>query len=157
MRILLFAFQHKDKPNISTQLIRKLPYKKIVLFPSQNIKTLIKGIKRNKPKIVLGLGQSTKGKLIRNERVARNILKVDNKITKLGTQKYRATLQMPNIKGTRISYDAGTHFCNYTLYQLLKQFPKLHIGFLHMPKTLALRKAEKIVKQLVTSILHNNI
>lgn len=156
MEVFLFAFRYQSKPNISEQIVSRLPYKQIVLPPPYDYQSLVKKIKKKGPDIVLGLGQSKKGNLVRIERVARNILKKEGKTIKYGSQICRTTLRIQNIAGTRISYNAGTYSCNYILYRLLRDFPDLPIGFLHIPKTMPLETAYRTVKQIIRSIKHNN-
>lgn len=124
----------------------------------ENHNSLIKEIRRLGPSIVLGIGQSRLGSLIRIERVAKQIYLKGKRLIEKGPQKYYATLKIKNIQNTRISYNAGKHYCNYTFYMLLKNFgrePK--IGFLHIPKYFGEKKAVSTVRKIIASIQHNNI
>jgi len=153
MSVFLVAFRYKNKPNISDLVAKSLPYDCFVLKSQEDIPALIREIKRKKPQFVLGMGQSRRGKLIRIERAAKNVLIKKGKIIRKGNEVLSSTLKLKRIKNTRISYNAGTYLCNYVYYKLLSAFPKHpRICFLHISKTIPFKKARTIVQNIITTI-----
>jgi pyrrolidone-carboxylate peptidase len=156
--VFVLAFRYKEKPNISERLVRSLRQPKFVLAPPYDTAVLLNRIRELKPDLIIAIGQSRKGHLVRIERTARRVLAIHKKVVLKSHKKLHATLRIRKVKGTRVSYDAGTYFCNYVFYELLDQFrsgqPK--VALLHVPKTLALEKAERTVKKILASIQHSS-
>jgi pyrrolidone-carboxylate peptidase len=155
MDILIVAFRYRHKRNISQETALRLAYPSVVLLKSDEIDSLVLRIRRMRPKFILGMGQSKRGRLIRIERAAKNILIVQGKTIVSGNEKLKSTLPIRKLAGTRICYDAGTHLCNYVYYRLLKEFhDSPRISFLHIPKSLPVPNSVKAVRRLISSF-HN--
>ncbi|MFH0978105.1 MAG: hypothetical protein V1837_02265 [Candidatus Woesearchaeota archaeon] len=150
MQLLLVAFKYKKKQNISKAVAEALNFPRDILYDHHDIGPLIAIIKRTNPEFVLGMGQSKRGKLIRIERKAKDILVSKGKVISKGKQKLSSTWKLPMVKGTRICYHGGSHLCNYTFFRLLQEFEKRpRIAFLHIPKTLSKEKATAIVMRIL--------
>jgi pyrrolidone-carboxylate peptidase len=151
--LFLFAFRYRQKPNISEKVLGRLPYRKHILSPPYDAKDLIETIRKERPTIVIGIGQSRAGHLVRVERIARDVLVRHHKTIVKKRKELAATLHLKHVPGTRVSYNAGTYYCNFVLFELLKTFSKSpKIAFLHIPKTLEVHRAEQIVRRVLRSI-----
>ena len=125
MKILLTGFKPYDefKVNITEKIVRRVNKKgglKKIIFPVVFKKGLIiNKIKKLKPDIVLSLGQHPRAKLLNIERKAKNQKKKRKerikKINQKGPKQYFVNLKLKKIKGTRLSYNAGSYVCNFLM------------------------------------------
>lgn len=166
MKILIYGFGpfKKYKKNISEEVVKKISGKRItnVILPViPNQKTILSKIKKWKLEVILGIGQTGRGKLIRIERKAKNIYKSEKskkerKISQKGKSQYLVNLKLKKIPGTRISYDAGKYLCNFSIYVIMnlikKRGLKTKFAFLHIPRDYGIRRATRVVKKLLSQI-----
>lgn len=157
-KILVYGFGPYDgyKKNITEEVIRKLRKRKDlvkVVFPVKfEKKMFLDKIRKSKPDVILGLGQCRAGSKIRIERKAVNKKKVSKKgkttpIYKNKPARMLATLKIKRDKDSRISYDAGKHVCNFSMYVILNYCREKDIrcAFLHIPYDYDVRKAVKFI------------
>lgn len=155
---LIFGFEpfRENKEDISRRLVKSINKKSIILPVIFNNKKIIDYIKKTKPEIIIGVGSCKKGKYLRIERKAKNIIKEDNKIKKIKNhpKEYFLNLKLKKIKGIRFSYNTGTYICNYITYSIMDYINinklKTKFAFIHVPQNFNLNKAIKII-----SILQN--
>ena len=167
MKILVTGFEPFDKETINPALeaVKKLDNKingakvvktKIPTVFGKAIEKLEKEIEKEKPDIVICVGQAGGRSKITVERVAINIddatikdnegnKPVDNKIFKDGGNAYFSRLPIKTIVKemtknkipASISNTAGTFVCNHLMYGLLylidKKYPNMWGGFIHVP------------------------
>ncbi len=159
--ILLYGFGPYDnhETNISGELVNgmRLPgnvHRKVfdVCFDRT---MFIEAIDRHDPEIIIGLGQSARSRKIRIERKAVNLMGErgarKRPITGHGPDHLFMSLEIPRDDRSRLSYDAGTYVCNFSMYvmtQHCRDSGKL-CGFVHLPKRLSLRQAGTFVSRLV--------
>ena len=167
MKILVTGFEPFGKETINPALeaVKKLDNKingaevvktKIPTVFGKAIEKLEKEIEKEKPDIVICVGQAGGRSKITVERVAINIddatikdnegnKPVDNKIFKDGGNAYFSRLPIKTIVKemtknkipASISNTAGTFVCNHLMYGLLylidKKYPNMWGGFIHVP------------------------
>ena len=167
MKILVTGFEPfgKEKINPALEAVKKLDNKingakivktKIPTVFREAIKKLEKEIEKEKPDIVICVGQAGGRSKITVERVAINIddatikdnegnKPLDNKIFKDGKNAYFSRLPIKTIVKemtknkipASISNTAGTFVCNHLMYGLLylidKKYPNIWGGFIHVP------------------------
>ncbi len=167
MKILITGFEPfgGETINPSTEVLKLLPPKinnfqvitqQIPTVFRKSIDTLYQAIEKEKPDIVLCIGQAGGRAEITVERVAINIddariadnegnQPVDEKVFADGDNAYFSNLPIKamveamkakNIPAV-VSNSAGTYVCNHLMYGLLyyihKQNPSLRGGFIHIP------------------------
>ena len=167
MKILVTGFEPfgKEKINPALEAVKKLDNKingakivktKIPTIFKKAIEKLEKEIEKEKPDIVICVGQAGGRSKITVERVAINIddatikdnegnKPLDNKIFKDGKNAYFSRLPIKTIVKemtknkipASISNTAGTFVCNHLMYGLLylidKKYPNIWGGFIHVP------------------------
>jgi len=167
MKILVAGFEPFGKETINSALeaVKKLDNKingaevvktKIPTVFRKAIEKLEKEIEKEKPDIVICVGQAGGRSKITVERVAINIddatikdnegnKPIDNKIFKDGKNAYFSRLPIKTIVKemtknkipASISNTAGTFVCNHLMYGLLylidKKYPDIWGGFIHVP------------------------
>ena len=167
MRLLIYGFgpykQFKD--NITEKILRRLPARsgvKKVVFPVRFIKKqFIETLKKYKPEVVLGLGQSSGGKRLKIERRAVNRRRTKKterpkSIVSGGPRWLKTSLKLSGGQQAKTSYNAGDYGCNYSMYVILDylkrhRFPT-RFGFIHIPwrydPTRASRYLLKVLKEI---------
>ena len=167
MKVLITGFDKfgGDSINPSELAVNMLPNKidnidiiKLILPTvfNDNYEFLKNTIAKQKPNILIHVGQAGGSKNIRIERIAINIddaripdnngsKPIDKKIKVDGDTAYFATLPIKSIVKNltdnnipaEVSNSAGTFVCNHTMYQSLyladKYFPTIKTGFVHIP------------------------
>jgi pyrrolidone-carboxylate peptidase len=104
-RVLIYGFgpYRQFENNITQQIVRKLPssrnLKKIVFPVRFDKKQFTDAVKKHRPDFVLGLGQCSRGRLLRIERRAVNRRRKDKKdkarlIVNRGSRRLTTTLRM---------------------------------------------------------------
>ncbi|GEM_PF-5042702 len=153
----------KYKKNIFQEVIKRIDKRKfikVILPIISKKKYILNKIKKYRPDIVIGFGQ-TGGKLIKIERKAKNIFEVEKaKVKKVinpkGPKQYLVNLKLKKIPRIKISYDAGKYLCNFTTYTIMdfikKESLKTKFAFLHIPKNYKLKRTVKIIEKLLSQI-----
>ncbi len=167
MCLLIYGFgpykQFKD--NITQKILKRVPAKrglKKVIFPVRfQQRQFIEALKKHKPEVILGLGQTSRGRRIKIERRAVNRRR-ENKgdratPIRAGGRKWLATsLRLNGGQQARISHDAGDYVCNYSMYVILDYLKRRGIparfGFIHIPHDYSLVRARRYVLNLVRGL-----
>src|SRR5712692_3151794 len=132
MRVMVYGFgpYRQFEDNITQQIVRKLPasrnLKKIVFPVRFDKKQFTDTLKKHRPDLVLGLGQCSRGRLLRIERRAANRRRNDRKekarpIVRGQPQRLATTMRLNELglKQTKISVNAGDYVCNFSMYVIL--------------------------------------
>jgi pyrrolidone-carboxylate peptidase len=163
-RILLYGFGPYDnhETNISGELVReiRLPgVQRRVFDVCFDRSMFIDAVDACDPDLVIGLGQSARSRKIRIERKAVNLMgersEKKRPINRQGPEQIFMPLDIPYDERARLSYDAGTYVCNFSMYVIADHFRgsgRLS-GFVHLPKRCDMRDAEIFVKQFVEKLL----
>jgi pyroglutamyl-peptidase len=169
MRILVYGFgQYRQfKDNITQQIVRKLPasrnLKKIVFPVRFDKKQFTDAMKKLRPDFVLGLGQCSRGRLLRIERRAANRRRNDRKekarpIVRGQPQWLATTLRLNELglKQTKLSSDDGDYVCNFSIYVILDYLrryrPDARFGFVHIPHDYDRKRAVKSVAEVLKTL-----
>jgi pyrrolidone-carboxylate peptidase len=144
--ILLYGFGLYDKheSNISGDLVRQMRLPRSVHREVFDVRfdraMFIDAVDRHDPEIIIGLGQSARSGKIRIERKALNLMgergEEKQPIRKRGPDRLFMSLAIPHDDRVRISCDAGTYVCNYSMYVIADycRGSDRRIGFIHLPK-----------------------
>jgi pyroglutamyl-peptidase len=169
MRLLIYGFgpYRQFENNITQQIVRKLPsspnLQKIVFPVRFEKKQFTDAVKKHRPDFVLGLGQCSRGRLLRIERRAVNRRRNDRKekarpIVRGQPQWLATTLRLNEmgLKQTKISVDAGDYVCNFSMYVILDYLrryrPDVHFGFVHVPHNYDRKRAVKSVTEVLKTL-----
>ncbi len=167
VRLLIYGFgpykQFND--NITEEILRRLPVKdgvKKVVFPVRfQKKQFIEALKKYKPEVILGLGQTSRSKRVKIERRAVNRRRESRDgqarpIISGGSKWLSATLRLKRDSQAKISYDAGDYVCNYSMYVIL-DYLKRHrfstrFSFVHIPYDYSVSRARRFVLSVARKI-----
>ena len=153
MNLLLYGFGLYDnhESNISAELVESLRLPSSVqreIFEVRfDRRMFLEAIDRHDPDIILGLGQSARSRRIRIERKAANRMgergPAKRPISRRGPDHLFMTLDIPHDGGGRLSYDAGTYVCNFSMYVIAQHCrgSGKRLGFIHLPKSAGGRAA----------------
>ena len=159
--ILLFGFGPYDnhETNISGDLVRgmQLPrgVQRRVFDVCFDRAMFIEAIDRHDPEIIIGLGQSARSRKIRIERKALNLMgergEKKRPISRHGPDHLFMSLEIPHDDRARLSYDAGSYVCNFSMYVIAEDCRDSgrRCGFVHLPNRLSLRQAGIFVSKLL--------
>jgi len=163
--ILLYGFGPYDshETNISGELVRgmRLPpgVQRRIFDVCFDRAMFIDAIESGNPDIIIGLGQSARSRKIRIERKALNLMgeRGEKKlpITRHGPGHLFMSLEIPTDERSRLSYDAGSYVCNFSMYVIAEHCSDSNrrCGFIHLPKRYDMRNAEAYVSKLVEQTL----
>lgn len=168
MKILIYGFKpyNRYQTNISEQVIKGVRNKKNlrkVIFPVEFSKrNFISQIGKIRPDIIIGLGQTSKGRKLKIERRAVNLKRgIDGKKSSAAILEKRArylfvSLKLKKNSHSRISYNAGKYVCNYSMYVILdflrKYRKSIKFAFIHIPKNYHKRVAVRYLEKTIQSI-----
>ena len=167
MHVLVYGFgpYKQFRENITDRVTRRLPrpanLRKIV-FPVRFHKSqFTEAVRKYRPDFVLGLGQCSKGRLLRIERRAVNKRRNDKQerarsIVRGGPKWLTTSLKLEKLplgKQIRISYDPGDYVCNFSMYVLLdylrRHRRKVRFGFIHIPHRYNTRVAVHFLSRIL--------
>jgi pyroglutamyl-peptidase len=170
MRILIYGFgpYRQFHDNITEKIVRALPRRrgiKTVVFPVRFHKGQFTGaVKDFTPDVVLGLGQCSRGSLLRQERRAVNRRR-DSKdekpqrIVRRGPPQLFTQLKLDLAGYARPSRDAGNYVCNFSMYVMLDYIRRrklaIRYGFVHVPRGYDLKKAVSAVRRALAGSMFN--
>ncbi len=156
-----FGSYGRFRDNITERIIKSLPSQpglKKTVFPVRFHRgQFIDLLKRFKPDIVLGLGQSSRRRIdveaqALNRRRARRPDK-PQPISSGGPKRLKTTLQLHLGKQVRKSASAGDYVCNFSMYVILDHIRRNRIdipyGFVHIPHNYDPKKATEMVKKIL--------
>jgi pyrrolidone-carboxylate peptidase len=164
-RILLYGFGPYDshETNISGELVKGIPLPPSVQRQVFDVRfdraMFINAIVRIDPEIIIGLGQSARSRKIRIERRAVNLMgergEKKRPISRHGHGHLFMSLEIPHHDQVRLSYDAGTYVCNFSMYVIAEHCRDSgrRCGFIHLPKRYDMQQAKAFVGKLVEQTL----
>ena len=163
MRVLVYGFgpYRQFRDNITARIVESLPktatLNKEIFDVRFGRRQFIAALKRHRPDIVLGLGQSSR-KRIEFEAGARNRRRPNPSTPSRpicrGRPKWLpTTLKLGSVGGFGKSNNAGDYVCNYSMYVLLDEIERqrLHVkfGFIHIPHEGSMKKAMAVVRKVL--------
>ena len=167
MRLLVYGFgpYRGFHENVTETIVRKLPkrrwMKKLIFAVRFHRGQFIKAVKRYQPDVILGLGQSSKGRLLRIESRAVN-RKRNNKtekakpILRAGSRRLVTNLRLNLGQQSRSSNNAGDYVCNYSMYVILDFIKRRRLpvryGFIHVPHQYDTKKAIRLSLEAIDRI-----
>jgi pyrrolidone-carboxylate peptidase len=163
-RIVIYGFgpYRRFRDNITARILRRLPssrsIRKIVFPVRFDRKQFVAAVEAFKPDIVLGMGQCSRGRLLRIE--ARAVNKRTNRKTDPGRPiSLRGAGTLPvsltlNLGGAaKRSTNAGDYVCNFSMYVILdflkRRQPGTRFGFIHVPYTYDENKAVRLLTRAI--------
>jgi pyroglutamyl-peptidase len=162
-RILLYGFgpYRQFRDNITARIIKSLQpgpgLKKIVFRVRFHRGQFVDAIARFKPDIILGLGQSSRHRIVveaqaANRRRARRKDK-PKPIAPNGARRFKTTLTIKLGREVRQSSSAGDYVCNFSMYVMLDHIRRKNLGtlygFIHIPHDYDQRKARETVDKIL--------
>jgi pyroglutamyl-peptidase len=162
-RILLYGFgpYQEFRNNITARIIRALPprsgMKKIVFPVRFQRRQFVDAITRFKPKIILGLGQSSRRRIdVEAQAVNRRRGRGTERSTAIsprGPETLKTTLKLAAGRKAGRSSDAGDYVCNFSMYVMLDHIRRegadIRYGFIHIPHDYDLEKAGKLIDRIL--------
>jgi pyroglutamyl-peptidase len=166
MQILIYGFgpYRQFQENITARIVKslapRLGLKQAVFLVRFRRSQFVGALKRHKPDVVLGMGQSER-KNIEIEIRAANRKRVSKAaparlISKHGRRWLPTTLAIRMRPAIRRSKNAGDYVCNYSMYVIIdylrRQAPKAKFGFVHIPFDYDVSKAEKVIERIICQL-----
>jgi pyrrolidone-carboxylate peptidase len=166
MRVLIYGFgpYRQFRDNITAKILKTMPASKGLkktVFPVRfDRNQFVRALKRHRPDIVLGLGQSSRRNveiearaLNRRREQKRNQPKP---ISAVGPKWLPTTLGIKPGRQARRSRNAGDYVCNYSMYVMLSHIARekmnVAFGFIHIPYDYERRKAGRFVRRVLRSV-----
>jgi pyroglutamyl-peptidase len=165
MRILLYGFgpYRHFSANITATIVKAVPrqpgLRKLVFPVRFDRGQFIGALKKHRPDIVVGLGQSSRRQIEIEARAAnrRRASKQElaRPIRRNGPRWLATTLTLKLGRGSR-SRNAGDYVCNYSMYVVLEHIKRNRLGtvfgFVHIPYDYDARKAANLVDNVLRKL-----
>lgn len=167
MRLLIYGFgpYRQFRNNVTERIVRQLPQRrglKKIVFPVRFHRNQFLSIIKNlRPDVILGLGQCSRGQLLRIEAQAANKKRAHENVAAKairagGAPRLRTNLKLALGRHGRNSKKAGEYVCNYSMYVILDflrrhQLP-VRFGFIHVPHRYDDKKAMRILAKAIGKI-----
>ncbi len=163
--VFVYGFGPYDRfrHNITETIVRRLqraPGLTTAVFPVHFRRAMfLAPVRRARPKVIIGLGQRRGGRKLRLERQAVNRRGGRGErlrpVTPFGRSRLPVTLRLPRTAGTRLSTDAGTYVCNFSMYVFLEhcRATGARFAFIHVPRRHNVRAATAYVSRVVRTLL----
>jgi pyroglutamyl-peptidase len=168
MRILIYGFgpYRQFDDNVTETIVCAFPKRqglKTVVFPVRFHKGQFTRVLADyRPDVVLGLGQCSRGSLLRQERRAVNRRRKpsDAKTTPIsaaGPPALFTDLKLSLASGSKWSRDAGNYVCNFSMYVMLdyirhRRLP-VRYGFVHVPRGYEVKQALRVLNRAVSDMV----
>ena len=164
MRIIVYGFgpYRRYRDNVSEKILRAWPrqrgLKKIVFPVRFNKSQFTDAVQSFRPDAVLGLGQCSRGRLLRMETSAKNRRRDGGDVNPRPIVRGGAPKLFPDLRLSlrghgRLSRDAGDYVCNYSMYVILdfikRQRLPVRFGFIHVPRRYDAEKALRTLRRAV--------
>ncbi|HEX5607782.1 MAG TPA: hypothetical protein VFY96_14750 [Candidatus Binatia bacterium] len=162
-RILVYGFgPYGAFPyNITARILKTLPRQPGLtkrVFPVRfNRQQFVDALRRAKPDIILGLGQSSRQGIeiesrgVNHRRPDRSAKR--RAIFAREPKQLATTFKIKPGRWSRISRNAGDYVCNYSIYVLLREIKQqklaARLAFIHIPHDYNLKKARKFIRHLL--------
>ena len=167
-RVLLYGFgpYRQFQKNVTESVVRRFPkirgLKRVVFPVSFQKLQFIKAVNDYQPDIILGLGQCSRGSLLRIETEAYNRKRSAKKerprpILRSGPLKLTTNLRLDLGPHARTSKNAGDYVCNYSMYVIM-EFLRRHrrqacLGFVHIPRKYDPKKATTLLAKALGQLV----
>jgi pyrrolidone-carboxylate peptidase len=160
MGILIYGFgpYRQFRDNVTEKILRRLPRRswlKRCVFPVRfDKKQFVAAVKANRPEIIVGLGQCSRGRTLRIETCALNRRRNSKKekarpIVPQGRFRLRTDVGLDCGREGRLSNNPGDYVCNYSMYVIMDYLRRRRIstrfGFVHVPDRYNVQKAAGIL------------
>ena len=167
MRILLYGFgpYRRFRDNVTEKILRRLPrhrgLRKMVFPVRFHRGQFLQAVRKNRPDIILGLGQCSKGRKLRIESRALNRRRNDKSekakpILRGGPRQLSTNLRLGLGLRARPSRNAGDYVCNYSMYVILDYLNRcrepVRFGFVHIPHDFDPGRASLILAKAIDSM-----
>jgi pyrrolidone-carboxylate peptidase len=163
MRVLVYGFgpYRQFRDNITAKIIKRLPQSgdlRRCIFPVRfDSKQFVGALRRHRPDVVLGLGQSSRRKIEIEMRAANRKRVMERgqakRISMTGPKWLRTTLEIKTGQQAGKSTNAGDYVCNYSMYLMLAHTRRVKMntvfGFVHIPHDYDRRKASRFVQRIL--------
>ena len=163
MRVLVYGFgpYRQFRDNITAKIIKRLPQSgdlRRCIFPVRfNHTQFVGALRRHRPDVVLGLGQSSRRKIEIEMRAANRKRVMERgqakRISMTGPKWLRTTLEIKTGQQAGKSTNAGDYVCNYSMYLMLAHIGQVKMntvfGFVHIPHDYDRRKASRFVQRIL--------
>ena len=163
MRVLVYGFgpYRQFRDNITAKIIKRLPQSgdlRRCIFPVRfDSKQFVGALRRHRPDVVLGLGQSSRRKIEIEMRAANRKRVMERgqakRISMTGPKWLRTTLEIKTGQQAGKSTNAGDYVCNYSMYLMLAHIGRAKMntvfGFVHIPHDYDRRKASRFVQRIL--------
>jgi len=160
MRILLYGFgPHRQfSDNVTERILRRIAKRRgltTVVFPIKFDRSqFVRAVTKHSPEWIVGLGQCSRGRLLRIETRAMNKRRHSKRekarpIVPRGAVKLFTNLRPELGRDARQSRNAGAYVCNFSLYVILETLRRRRLGtrcgFIHIPYDYDPGKAARLV------------
>lgn len=164
MRILVYGFgpYRQFRDNVTRHVLRALPsrrsLKKIVFAVRFDRGQFTAAVEQHQPDVVLGLGQCSRGRLLRVEARAVNARRSHKEekpqpIVGNGAAHLPTSLPIKIGRSARRSRCAGDYVCNFSMYVMLDYLKRKGLaaryGFVHIPHDYDPKKAARLVNEML--------
>jgi pyroglutamyl-peptidase len=163
MRVLVYGFgpYRQFRDNITAKIIKRLPVSSDLrksIFPVRfDPKQFVGALRRHRPDVVLGLGQSSRREIEIEMRAANRKRVMERgqakRISMTGPKWLRTTLEIKTGQQAGKSTNAGDYVCNYSMYLMLAHIGRAKMntvfGFVHIPHDYDRRKASRFVQRIL--------
>jgi pyroglutamyl-peptidase len=161
MRILIYGFgpYRKFDENVTEKIVRAFPGRRgleKVVFPVRfHKRQFARALEAARPDIVLGLGQCSRGRLLRQERRAVNrrrnsSAETPTPISAAGPPALFTDLNLSLATRSKWSRDAGNYVCNFSMYVMLDYIRRRRLpvryGFIHVPRGYDVKQALRLLR-----------
>ena len=171
-RILVYGFgpYRQFNDNVTAKVLREVPNRrwlKKAVFPVKfQRRQFIQAVEKFTPDVILGLGQCSRGRLLRIETQAINKRRSGKNekarpIVRGGAPKLFTDLRPELGRPARHSRNAGDYVCNFSMYVILETLRRrqlaIRYGFIHIPCDYDLGRAAALVDSaLVRMVSHES-
>jgi pyroglutamyl-peptidase len=167
MRILIYGFgpYRRFRDNVTEKILPRLPgrsgLRKMVFAVRFHRGQFVHAVRKNRPDLILGLGQCSKGKKLRIESRALNRRRNDKSehakpIVRGGPRQLFTNLRLGLGLQARPSRNAGDYVCNYSMYVILDYLKHRRLpipyGFIHIPHDFDSGRAGRILAKAIDKI-----
>jgi pyroglutamyl-peptidase len=162
MRVLVYGFgpYRGFYDNVTEKIVRALPRRaglKKIIFPVRFHKgQFIRAVESFHPDMILGLGQCSRGRVLRVEARAVNHWRNSKRgepgsIVRGGAPHLATNLKLNLARQARVSNNAGDYVCNYSMYVMLDHIRRKKLavlyGFIHVPRLYDPKLALRVLRR----------
>lgn len=167
MRILLYGFgpYRQFRDNVTERVLHKIPRRRgltKIVFPVKfNRAQFVQAAAKYQPEVILGLGQCSRGRLLRIETRGINRRRNSKRekarsIVPRGAAKLFTDFRLALGCQARLSRNAGDYVCNFSIYVILEALQRrrlaIRYGFIHVPRDYNASKAARLIEKALTPL-----